>query len=615
MKKNKLKSENGSAMVLAIIVIVLASLAMLILTKQVINQINLTHKTNTSIDKDYVKQGNIERGIGDFISKIKVKDIEGSQKIPEANYKAPKGIIYREIRVARAQVLEAQVINNSKNMEGKKIDGIDTELNIINTTLGTNLKYIENLIDGLENLATQGCASSVSDSCYILNIIKNKDKMNDKILEIERVLKGKNYKNNSKLTEKSKEYIEQSLSQTYKIINYIKYDLNNLPYTDSNSTLTNGKSNLDNSINDLENDIDLSLGYLNFMKNNVDFDKSKFNYGDKVKFINYTIDLLNQTKYDLEDLRKTVKNMEDKSYDENQRSVIIIAIRLNSLYHEIGFYNFEEESMEIFNNGVIKKNSEMYQQYGNTKSKYLLKTYAQGLRRSLKETQVQAKFIQYQVCKYFLNEYNTNIICKISDIEKDLKEKLQNNSIKGKSNQNLLTSLSDLKESIENLNIQKSYEKYDESIKSVIDNFDVSLGKLAAINKELLGQIDGNSQLMNSYKSSEEAINSLRKLRLIFNSVYSEGPKTPENIPNDGKKKITYADRNNIPNVKVTDIESNGMDIYGNQKMEGNFYYIDVNKYSNVDFTIDDYGAKVLVQLENIKDEKNYRISYKILKW
>ncbi len=615
MKKNKLKSENGSAMVLAIIVIVLASLAMLILTKQVINQINLTHKTNTSIDKDYVKQGNIERGIGDFISKIKVKDIEGSQKIPEANYKAPKGIIYREIRVARAQVLEAQVINNSKNMEGKKIDGIDTERNIINTTLGKNLKYIENLIDELENLATQGCASSVSDSCYILNIIKNKDKMNDKILEIERVLKGKNYKNNSKLTEKSKEYIEQSLSQTYKIINYIKYDLNNLPYTDSNSTLTNGKSNLDNSINDLENDIDLSLGYLNFMKNNVDFDKSKFNYGDKVKFINYTIDLLNQTKYDLEDLRKTVKNMEDKSYDENQRSVIIIAIRLNSLYHEIGFYNFEEESMEIFNNGVIKKNSEMYQQYGNTKSKYLLKTYAQGLRRSLKETQVQAKFIQYQVCKYFLNEYNTNIICKISDIEKDLKEKLQNNSIKGKSNQNLLTSLSDLKESIENLNIQKSYEKYDESIKSVIDNFDVSLVKLVAINKELLGQIDGNSQLMNSYKSSEEAINSLRKLRLIFNSVYSEGPKTPENIPNDGKKKITYADRNNIPNVKVTDIESNGMDIYGNQKMEGNFYYIDVNKYSNVDFTIDDYGAKVLVQLENIKDEKNYRISYKILKW
>lgn len=645
-KKNKLKSENGSAMVLAIIVIVLASLTMLILTKQVINQINLTHKTNTSIDKDYVKQGNVERGIGDFISKISVKDIEGSHKIPTANYKAPKGIIYRAIRVAKAQVLEAQVINNSKTMTKGRIDGTDTIKNSIDKTLGENLKYIESRIANLEGIAIKNpyeyYYSHMSDSDYIKNIINNKDEMKDDISKIESkleyMLKYEDYKNNSKLTEKSKEDIKQSLLETYKIIKYIEYDLDNLPYKDLTSTLTNGKSNLDNSINDLENDINLSLGYLKFMENNVDFDKSNFKYGDIVKFIDYTIDLLNQTKDDLEDLRKTVRNMEDESYAENQRSTIIIAIRMNSLYHEIGLYDFEKKSMDIFNSGLLKTDSRIYKQYGNKKSEYLLKTYAQGLRRSLKETQVQAKFIQYQICKYFLNEYigygsywymaDGKIIDNISNITKDLKSKLDYDLIDIDLKKEVFLSLDNLIESIKKLKRTdffywtdlSRYENYDETIKNSIPKFDKSVEELSIMNKELLKIIDSNpsqvdSKIENVYNASEEAINSLRKLRLIFNSVYSEGPKTPENIPDDGKKKITYADRNMIPNIKVIDIKSNGIDIYGTQRTEGSLYYIDVNKYSNVDFTIDAYGAKVLVQLGNIKDEKNYRISYKILEW
>lgn len=643
--KNKLKSENGSAMVLAIIVIVLASLTMLILTKQVINQIKLTHKTNTSIEKDYVKQADIERGIGDFISKISVEDIGGPHKIPAANYKAPRGVIYREIRVAKVQVLEAQVINNSKTVTEGNIDGTDTIKNSIDKTLGENLKYIESRIANLEGIAIKkpygNYYSDMSDSDYIKNIINNKDKMKDDISKIksklEYILKYEDYQNNSNLTAKSKESIKQSLLETQKIINYIEYDLDNLPYTDLTSNLSNGKTNLDSSINDLENDINLSLGYLKFMENNVDFDKSNFKYGNVVKFIDYTTDLLNQTKGDLEDLRKTIDNMGDESYTENQRSVIMIAIRLNSLYHEIGLYDFEKESMDIFNNGVLKTNSPIYQQYGNKKSEYLLKTYAQGLRRSLKETQVQAKFMQYQTSKYFLNEYinNGNIENQISNdiIENDIKT-IRNSGISSLNtlldgevlpslNYNLNTLIPYLKSLNNNTYYHRysvTYENYDATIQNVVYGFDSSVTGLSKINKELLETIDHNqgkvdSKLENAYKASEEAINSLRKLRLIFNSVYSEGPKTPENISDDGKKKITYADRNMISNVKVTDIKSNGIDIYGTQKSEGNLYYINVNKYSNVDFTIDVYGAKVLVQLGNIKDKENYKISYKILEW
>lgn len=643
--KNKFKSENGSAMVLAIIVIVLASLTMLILTKQVINQIKLTHKTNTSIEKDYVKQAEIERGIGDFISKISVEDIEGNTEIPEANYKAPRGIIYRAIRVAKAQILEAQVINNSKTVTKGKIDGTDTIKNSIDKTLGENLKYIESRIASLEGIAIKtphsNYYSDMSDLDYIKNIIDNKDKMKDDIskikLKLEYISKYEDYQNNPNLTAQSKSSIKQSLIETQKIINYIEYDLDNLPYTDLTSTLSNGKTNINNSISDLENDINLSIDYLKFMKSNINFDESNFKYRNVAEFIDYTTDLLNQTKGDLLELKKTIDNMGNESYAENQRSVIIIAIRLNSLYHEIGLYDFEKESMDIFNNGVLKKNSEIYQQYGNKKSEYLLKTYAQGLRRSLKETQVQAKFMQYQTSKYFLNEYIDN-----GDVDDQISNNIIGDDIKtiqnsGVSSLNILLNGEVLPSLNYNLNTlipylkylnnktyyhrySGTYENYDDTIQNIVYGFDRSVTGLSKINKELIEMIDRNpgkvdSKLENAYKASEESINSLRKLRLIFNSVYSEGPKTPENIPDDGKKKITYADRNMISNVKVTDIKSNGIDIYGTQKPEGNLYYIDVNKYSNVDFTVDAYGAKVLVHLGNIKNKGDYKISYKILEW
>ncbi|WP_373600398.1 hypothetical protein [Paraclostridium bifermentans] len=640
--KNKLKSENGSAMVLAIIVIVLASLTMLILTKQVINQIKLTHKTNTSIEKDYVKQADIERGIGDFISKISVEDIKEDSETPEANYKAPKGIVYREIRLAKAKVLEAQVLNNSKIVRNGHIDGEDTIYSSLDRRLGNNLEYIEDEIDRLEGLAINSVGEYPTDSSYINRIINKKSEMKNILSniddKIEDILDDKEYKKNNNLDSDSKKNITASLLAVKQIVVYMDDALANLVYSDYDSNLISGKSSLNNSIDDLENDMNLSLEYLEFMKDNVDFNNSNFKtIYIKIKeegkfvwkeysvedFIDHTIELLNGTKGELQDLRDTIDDMNNQSYEVNQRSVIIIATRLNSLYHEVGFFNFEEESMQIFNKGVLKTDSNIYKDYGANKSGYLLKTYAQGLRRSLKETQVQSKLIQYQTCKYFLNGYVEN-----NEIEDEIKDDIIKNHlniIENSGLSNFSNIIKDVKQTLDEIctNISsfdylKDYSKYDTNIKNIVNKLDYSVTKLAEINKVLAGMMysnsyKGDSKIATTYRASEESINSLRKLRLIFNSVYSEGPKTPENIPDQGQKKITYADRNILPNIKVTDIKTNGIDLYGTQQLEGQFYSIKVNKNSNVEFTINNNGAKVLVKLEHIKDKSNYQISYQIL--
>lgn len=57
--KNKLTSKNDYAMILAIKIIILASIIILMLFKQILNQIKTTKNTQNVIKADYNVQGNI----------------------------------------------------------------------------------------------------------------------------------------------------------------------------------------------------------------------------------------------------------------------------------------------------------------------------------------------------------------------------------------------------------------------------------------------------------------------------------------------------------------------------------------------------------------------------
>ncbi|MGL5641903.1 MAG: hypothetical protein ACRDDM_06515, partial [Paraclostridium sp.] len=138
--KSKLKSQNGSAMILAMIVMVLASIIMLILSKQILNQIKTTKNTQESIQTDYNAQGNIEEGLGDFISKVIIEDNNkesSSDSDGNLKYEATQSIIYRVARDIKANLLEIQVINKQVYMPDEKDGKVKSEGSKLDSTMGT----------------------------------------------------------------------------------------------------------------------------------------------------------------------------------------------------------------------------------------------------------------------------------------------------------------------------------------------------------------------------------------------------------------------------------------------------------------------------------------------
>lgn len=148
--KYKLKDDKGSAMILAIIVIVLASIIILMLSKQIVSQIKTSKNTQNSIQADYNVQGNIEQAIGSFIERVSISDNGKENQLSsdsKLKYEASQSIIYRITRDVKANLLEALLINKQVKMPDKDGNNINPEGNLISDTglypqIGIKLKSI-----------------------------------------------------------------------------------------------------------------------------------------------------------------------------------------------------------------------------------------------------------------------------------------------------------------------------------------------------------------------------------------------------------------------------------------------------------------------------------------
>lgn len=103
--KYKLKDDKGSAMILAIIVIVLASIIILMLSKQIVSQIKTSKNAQNSIQADYNVQGNIEQAIGSFIERVSISDNGKENQLSsdsKLKYEASQSIVYRITRDVKA---------------------------------------------------------------------------------------------------------------------------------------------------------------------------------------------------------------------------------------------------------------------------------------------------------------------------------------------------------------------------------------------------------------------------------------------------------------------------------------------------------------------------------
>jgi len=75
LKINKLKDNSGSAMLLAIFVLTLVTVAIIMFSTSIGNQIKSTMKTDESIEKKYESEGYIEESLGEFIESINVTNV------------------------------------------------------------------------------------------------------------------------------------------------------------------------------------------------------------------------------------------------------------------------------------------------------------------------------------------------------------------------------------------------------------------------------------------------------------------------------------------------------------------------------------------------------------
>ncbi|MEG2985500.1 MAG: hypothetical protein RR835_12425, partial [Peptostreptococcaceae bacterium] len=275
--KKKLKSKNGSAMVLAMIVIVLASIVMLILSKQILNQIKITKNTQDSIQADYNVQGNIEEGIGDFISQV---SIEGNNKSTESNstgkikYEASQSIVYRIGRDVKANLLEAQLINkqlempdkvgNNINSEGKYIDGKSTYPKIGKILKGI---YFDKTYES-ETGKKSPIDYVINQGEYINGITEEKQKdIVDALTYINQNLSTllNNEELNGGNPSTDKQLIKNLIKQSQDYISYLINQLNSgFIYFQYGTTLDNEYINIisNQDINQLTSELDVSINYL-----------------------------------------------------------------------------------------------------------------------------------------------------------------------------------------------------------------------------------------------------------------------------------------------------------------------------------------------------------------
>lgn len=690
--KNKLKSENGSAMVLAMIVIVLASIIMLILSKQILNQIKITKNTQDSIQTDYDVQGNIEEGIGDFISEV---SIDGNGKVTESNssdkikYEASQSIVYRISRDIKANLLEAQLINkqvympdkngNDINSEGKYIDGKSTYPEI-----GKILKeiYFDKTYES-EDGKKSPIDYIINQGEYINGITEEKQKS---------IIEALNYTNenlstvlnseelNSGNASMDKQLIKNLIQQSQDDINYLTNQLNSgftyFEYgTILNSKYINEISNQD--INQLTSELTSSINYLEKIEKSIsnlkDLDLESEKNKKGIEFIEYMLYTMKDAKDSgyIQNLKTDMEKLKDcNSYDQKLNQVLKISAKLDDFYRMIGKYNYEKEIMNIHKNGIASLDAG--KEYGISLSERerisTIRVYSQFVRRYVKSTQVQLKYMKYKINKAFINEYilddeiQKNINSTYNNIEKineynmsskkikDDCKSILNKSEKLESNLDIIKAFGAKDKSnwwnefwewiFGNDNSQNEmYLKYDKTVGDIVVSLDYILEKTESIEqqlKDLKNSVRSNTdkaQIDNFLEEINKSINLLIKTRYEFNSVWSEGDHYTKSSNDNGKLSIkfprdftTLKDSHN-GNVKVSlnEVRVNGTDCTLRVRQEGGYNIIETSPGNDIDIDIileskvetlkKMMKSKVEIGITDLKTESDYDINYKILEW
>lgn len=690
--KYKLKDDKGSAMILAIIVIVLASIIILMLSKQIVSQIKTSKNTQNSIQADYNVQGNIEQAIGSFIERVSISDNGKENQLSsdsKLKYEASQSIVYRITRDVKANLLEALLINKQVKMPDKDGNNINSEGNLISDTglypqIGIKLKSI--YFDKVYIL--KGNKKSPID--YVINSGEYIDKFNNE--NKKNALEALNFIENTlneilemdelkdvNLT-RDKKNIKSSISKSKDYIQYLINQINsNFAYFNYNNTLNQvyiEEVSIDD-VNQLQSELKISIDYLQKIKNSVsNLEKLKMDSEkDKVsmQFIDDMIYIVKDTESDnyIEKLRFDIDELKNcNTYDQKVNQIIKISNRLDSLYRLIGKYNYEKEIMKIHKDGLANENAgkEYEINSSNVDKESSIRVYAQFIRRYIKSSQVQLKYIKYKINKAFINEYilNDQIQDNVNEVFNSTEEIKTYEKTTEKIN-SLCNKISNKRNGLEEeLKIVKSfgaksdsywweklweyffgheksqndiYIKYDvnigniiknlDSINESLENLDINLKELKSINKSSYEKL----QIDNMIKKINDSINTIVKTRYLFNSIWSEGDHYNNLSKKNNNLKLRFPSNSTIlqsepkgsTRINLDKLFVNGVDYSLRVKKEEIYNTIETQSDNNIDIDIiikskeenlkSPIKAKVRISITNLKNSLDYDITYKILNW
>lgn len=690
--KYKLKDDKGSAMILAIIVIVLASIVILMLSKQIVSQIKTSKNTQNSIQADYNVQGNIEQAIGSFIERVSISDNGKENQLSSDSkliYEASQSIVYRITRDVKANLLEALLINKQVKMPDKDGNNINSEGNLISDTglypqIGIKLKSI--YFDKVYIL--KGNKKSPID--YVINSGEYIDKFNNE--NKKNALEALNFIENTlneilemdelrdvNLT-RDKKNIKSSISKSKDYIQYLINQINsNFAYFNYNNTLNQvyiEEVSIDD-VNQLQSELKISIDYLQKIKKSVsNLEKLKMDSEkDKVsmQFIDDMIYIMKDTESDnyIEKLRFDIDELKNcNTYDQKVNQIIKISNRLDNLYRLIGKYNYEKEIMKIHKDGLPNENAGKEYEINSSKvdKESSIRVYAQFIRRYIKSSQVQLKYIKYKINKAFINEYilNDQIQDNVNEVFNSTEEIKTYEKTTEKIN-SLCNKISNKRNGLEEeLKIVKSfgaksdsywweklweyffgheksqndiYIKYDvnignivknlDSINESLENLDINLKELKSINKSSYEKL----QIDNMIKKINDSINTIVKTRYLFNSIWSEGDHYNNLSKKNNNLKLRFPSNSTIlqsepkgsTRINLDKLFVNGVDYSLRVKKEENYNTIETKSDNNIDIDIiikskeenlkSPIEAKVRISITNLKNSLDYDITYKILNW
>ncbi|CEN80641.1 hypothetical protein [Paraclostridium sordellii] len=690
--KYKLKDDKGSAMILAIIVIVLASIIILMLSKQIVSQIKTSKNTQNSIQADYNVQGNIEQAIGNFIERVSISDNGKENQLSsdsKLKYEASQSIVYRITRDVKANLLEALLINKQVKMPDKDGNNINSEGNLISNTglypqIGIKLKSIYFDKAYILNGNKKSPIDYVINSGEYIDKLNNENKKNalevlnfientlNEILEMDE-LKDVNLTNDKK-------NIKSSISKSKDYIQYLINQINsNFAYFNYNNTLNQvyiEEVSIDD-VNQLQSELKISIDYLQKIKNfisnleklKMDSEKDK----TSMQFIDDMIYIMKDTESDnyIEKLRFDIDELKNcNTYDQKVNQIIKISNRLDSLYRLIGKYNYEKEIMKIHKDGLANENAgkEYEINSSNVDKESSIRVYAQFIRRYIKSSQVQLKYIKYKINKAFINEYILN------DQIQDNVNKVFNSTEEIKTYEKSTEKINSLCNKIlnkrngleEKLKIVKSfgaksdsywwkklweyffgdeksqndiYIKYDvnignivkdlDSINESLENLDINLKELKSVNKSSYEKL----QIDNMIKKINDSINTIVKTRYLFNSIWSKGDHYNNLSKKNNNFKLRFPSNSTIlqsepkgsTRINLDKLFVNGVDYSLRVKKEEIYNTIEIQSDNNIDIDIivkskeenfkSQIKAKVRISITNLKINLDYDITYKILNW